>query len=84
VNALARTRISLPNSVATLGGPEQAAVFALDTGALPANTAVDTSSLSSPGLEQILGWMDSVPAAQPTPFCPLPSSRNGTAKVSSF
>jgi ABC-type glycerol-3-phosphate transport system substrate-binding protein len=58
--------------VATLGGPEQAAVFALDTGALPANTAVDTSTLSSPGLEQILGWMDSVPAAQAHAVLPPP------------
>ena len=58
--------------MATLGGPEQAAVFALDTGALPANTAVDTSSLSSPALGQILGWMDSVPAAQAHAVLPPP------------
>jgi maltose-binding protein MalE len=72
VNAASPNADLAAELVATLGGPEQAAVFALDTGALPANTAVDTSSLSSPGLEQILGWMDSVPAAQAHAVLPPP------------
>jgi ABC-type glycerol-3-phosphate transport system substrate-binding protein len=46
----------------TLGAPEPAAVFALETGALPGNTAVDTSAMSSPSLSQILGWLGTIPA----------------------
>jgi raffinose/stachyose/melibiose transport system substrate-binding protein len=41
------------------------AIFAIDTGALPANSAVDTSALSSPTLTTILGLMSSVPAGMP-------------------
>ncbi|WP_210528892.1 ABC transporter substrate-binding protein [Rubellimicrobium arenae] len=44
--------------VKVLSAPEQAAIFAVDTGALPANTAVDTSALSSPTLTTILGMLD--------------------------
>ena len=43
--------------VEILSAPEQAAIFAVDTGALPANTAVDTAALDSPTLSTILGWM---------------------------
>ena len=44
--------------VEVLSAPDQAAVFAVDTGALPANTGVDTSLLSSPTLSTILGMLD--------------------------
>jgi raffinose/stachyose/melibiose transport system substrate-binding protein len=44
--------------VEVLSAPEQAAVFAVDTGALPANTEVDTSTLSSPTLSTILGMLE--------------------------
>ncbi len=51
--------------VKLLTDPDREAVFALDTGALPANTKVDTSKLSSPSLTTILGLMSSVPAGMP-------------------
>jgi len=51
--------------VRILADAERQAIFALDTGALPANTAVDTSGLTSPTLVQILGLMSSVPAGMP-------------------
>ena len=51
--------------VRILTDAEREAIFAIDTGALPANTAVDTSSLSSPTLTTILGLMASVPAGMP-------------------
>ena len=44
---------------------EREAIFAIDTGALPANPAVDTSALSSPTLTTILGLMSSGPAGMP-------------------
>jgi ABC-type glycerol-3-phosphate transport system substrate-binding protein len=51
--------------VRILADPERQAIFALDTGALPANTAVDTSGLSSPALAAILAMMSAVPAGMP-------------------
>ena len=51
--------------VRILADAERQAIFALDTGALPANTAVDTSGLTSPALVQILGLMSAVPAGMP-------------------
>lgn len=51
--------------VEILADAERQAVFAVDTGALPANTAVDTSGLSSPTLAQILGIMSAAPAGMP-------------------
>ncbi len=51
--------------VKLLTDPDREAVFALDTGALPANNKVDTSRLSSPSLTTILGLMSSVPAGMP-------------------
>jgi ABC-type glycerol-3-phosphate transport system substrate-binding protein len=51
--------------VRILADAERQAIFALDTGALPANMAVDTSGLTSPALVQILGLMSSVPAGMP-------------------
>jgi raffinose/stachyose/melibiose transport system substrate-binding protein len=57
VNAASPNAELAQELVAMLSAPEQAAVFAVDTGALPANTAVDTSALSSPTLTSILGWM---------------------------
>ena len=44
---------------------ERQAIFAVDTGALPANTAVDTSTLSSPTLAEILGIMSTAPGGSP-------------------
>lgn len=44
---------------------ERQAIFAVDTGALPANNAVDTSALSSPTLTGILALMQSAPAGMP-------------------
>jgi len=44
--------------VKTLNVPEQAAIFAVDTGAQPANTGVGTSALSSPTLPTTLGMLD--------------------------
>lgn len=41
------------------------AVFAIDTGALPANLSVDTSSLSSDALGKALGLMTSAPGGSP-------------------
>jgi ABC-type glycerol-3-phosphate transport system substrate-binding protein len=51
--------------VRILADAERQAIFALDTGALPANTAVDTSGLTSPALVKILDLMASVPAGMP-------------------
>ena len=51
--------------VRILADAERQAIFALDTGALPANTSVDTSGLTSPALVKILGMMSSVPAGMP-------------------
>jgi raffinose/stachyose/melibiose transport system substrate-binding protein len=51
--------------VKILTDAEREAVFAVDTGALPANNKVDTSKLSSPSLSTILGLMSSVPAGMP-------------------
>lgn len=51
--------------VRILADAERQAIFALDTGALPANTAVDTSGLTSPALVDILGMMSAVPAGMP-------------------
>lgn len=48
-----------------LAGAEQQAIFAVDTGALPANTAVDTSKLSSPSLATALGLMADAPGGMP-------------------
>lgn len=44
---------------------ERQAIFAVDTGALPANTAVDTSTLSSAALSQALDLMASAPGGSP-------------------
>jgi ABC-type glycerol-3-phosphate transport system substrate-binding protein len=44
---------------------EREAVFAVDTGALPASSAVDTSALSSPTLSVILEMMQTAPAGMP-------------------
>lgn len=44
---------------------EREAIFAVDTGALPANSAVDTSALSSPTLSAILALMQAAPAGMP-------------------
>jgi raffinose/stachyose/melibiose transport system substrate-binding protein len=51
--------------VRILADAERQAIFALETGALPANTAVDTSGLSSPALVAILGKMSAAPAGMP-------------------
>lgn len=51
--------------VAVLADGEREAIWAVDTGALPGNTAVDTSSLSSPSLTQILELMAEFPGGQP-------------------
>lgn len=51
--------------VRILADAERQAIFALDTGALPANNAVDTSGLSSPALIEILGMMTAAPAGMP-------------------
>jgi raffinose/stachyose/melibiose transport system substrate-binding protein len=48
-----------------LADAERQAIFAVDTGALPANNAVDTSALSSPTLTAILALMQSAPAGMP-------------------
>lgn len=58
VNAASPNADLATDLVRTLSAPEQAAIFAVDTGALPASTAVDTSSLSSPTLSTILGMLD--------------------------
>ncbi len=49
--------------VAVLTDAEREAIFAIDTGALPANTGVDTSGLSSPTLSTILAIMSEHPTA---------------------
>lgn len=51
--------------VRTLADGDREAIWALDTGALPGNTAVDTSALSSPSLSTILNLMATVPGGQP-------------------
>lgn len=51
--------------VRILADAERQAIFALDTGSLPANTAVDASGLTSPALEQLLGLIAAVPAGMP-------------------
>lgn len=51
--------------VTILSDSERQAVFALDTGALPANPDVDTSQLESPTLAAILEMMQERPAGMP-------------------
>lgn len=51
--------------VEMLASPESQAIFAVDTGALPANTAVDTSGLTSPTLATVLEIMTEAPAGMP-------------------
>lgn len=48
-----------------LADADRQAIFAVDTGALPANTSVDTSKLSSPALAQALEIMASAPGGSP-------------------
>lgn len=51
--------------VSILSDADRQAVFAVETGALPANTAVDTSKLSSSALAQALEIMASAPGGSP-------------------
>lgn len=51
--------------VEILSDAERQAIFAIDTGALPANTAVDTSGLSSPALAEALTLMAEAPGGMP-------------------
>lgn len=51
--------------VSILSDGERQAIFALDTGALPANPGVDTSQLKSPTLAAILSVMQDSPAGMP-------------------
>jgi multiple sugar transport system substrate-binding protein len=45
------------DAVKTLVSPEVLSVLVNDAGIVPANTTVDTSSIDSPGLKQIMGWL---------------------------
>ena len=45
------------DAVKILSSPEVLSYLVNDTGSVPANTMVDTSGLSSPGLKQIMGWL---------------------------
>ncbi len=51
--------------VEILADAERQAIFAVDTGALPANLAVDTSGLSSPALAEALALMAAAPGGMP-------------------
>lgn len=51
--------------VEILSDAERQAIFAVETGALPANTAVDTSGLSSPALAEALDLMARAPGGMP-------------------
>ncbi|MCV6825110.1 MULTISPECIES: ABC transporter substrate-binding protein [Halocynthiibacter] len=51
--------------VEILADAERQAIFAVETGALPANTEVDTSKLSSEALARALELMASAPGASP-------------------
>jgi raffinose/stachyose/melibiose transport system substrate-binding protein len=44
-------------AIKTLLSPEVLSVLVNDAGIVPANTAVDVSSIPSPGLKQIMGWL---------------------------
>jgi multiple sugar transport system substrate-binding protein len=44
-------------AVKTLVSPEVLSVLVNDAGIVPANTTVDTASIPSPGLKQIMGWL---------------------------
>jgi len=45
------------DAIKTLLSPEVLSVLVNDAGIVPANTAVDVSSIPSPGLKQIMGWL---------------------------
>ena len=51
--------------VETLSDADRQATFAVETGALPANNAVDTSKLSSPALARALAIMAEAPGGSP-------------------
>jgi ABC-type glycerol-3-phosphate transport system substrate-binding protein len=44
-------------AIKTLVSPEVLSVLVNDAGIVPANTTVDVSSIPSPGLKQIMGWL---------------------------
>ncbi|SFR34989.1 multiple sugar transport system substrate-binding protein [Yoonia tamlensis] len=62
VSASSENQEAAQDLVKILTDPTREAIFAFDTGALPANPDVDTSGLSSPTLTHILGLMTAQPA----------------------